>query len=362
MTEPAQDLLARTAELVDIFSESHHEQAIADHIESTLSGVSWLDVDRVGANVVARTQLGRRQRVILAGHTDTVPPNGNEHARLDGDVLWGLGAADMKSGVAVFLDLALALADPVVDVTYVFYECEEVASEFNGLSRLFRERPDLLAGDAAVLGEPTSGVVEAGCQGSLRVAVTLAGERAHIARPWMGRNAIHRLGRVLEELASYEERRPVIDGCEFRESLQAVAVEGGVAGNVVPDRATVAVSHRFAPDRAAQEAFSHVVELLGDSVLTELGDEVTQLDLSPAAPPSLDHPLLQSLVARSGAPARAKLGWTDVAFFAAHGVPATNFGPGDPTLAHTRDERVERASIDRVYGVLHALLTDPVAS
>lgn len=350
------DLLARCAELVDIPSVSRDEAAISDHIEAQLRGCGWLEVDRVGNNVVARTALGRGQRLVLAGHTDTVPANGNEGARIEGDTLWGLGAADMKAGVAVFLELALAVDEPAVDVTYVFYECEEIALEHNGLRILLAERPELLAGDAAILGEPTGARVEAGCQGTLRAAVTLAGERAHTARPWMGRNAIHRLGEVLRRLEAYDERRPVLDGCEYREAVQAVGVEGGVAGNVVPDRARLLVNHRFAPDRSPDEAVAHVRSLL-DGVLDEAGGDTFEiLDLAAAAAPGLDHPLLAGLVARAGAP-RAKLGWTDVSFFAAAGVPATNYGPGEPTLAHTRDERVERDQLEAVHATLLALLT-----
>jgi len=352
------DLLALTAQLVDIPSVSHHEQALADWVEARLRAVPWLTVDRVAANVVARTTLGRPQRLVIAGHLDTVPANGNEAARIEGDVLWGLGSADMKSGCAVALELAATLPEPAVDVTYVFYECEEVSQQYNGLKKLLAERPDLLHCDAAVLGEPTGATVEAGCQGVLRIDVTLVGERAHTARPWMGRNAIHRLGVLLDRVAAFPERRPVIDGCEFREALQAVSVHGGVAGNVVPDRAVVQLNHRFAPDRNADEAFAAVRDVLGDAVDEAAGDVVVVADASAPAPPSLDHPLLASLARRSGAPPRAKLGWTDVAFFAGRGIPATNFGPGDPTIAHTAGEHVRRDEIDRVYGTLLALLTD----
>jgi succinyl-diaminopimelate desuccinylase len=349
----AVDLLDRCAQLVDIPSVSHGEAAITDHLESLLADVPWLTVTRVAHNLVARTQLGRPQRLILAGHTDTVPPNGNERARLEGDVLWGLGSADMKSGVTVLLELARSVSDPAIDVTYVFYECEEVDSRHNGLNKLLTQRPDLLAGDAAVLAEPTDARIEAGCQGTLRARVTLGGRRAHTARPWMGRNAIHRLGTVLARLDGYEGRRPVLDGCEFREALQAVRVEGGVAGNVVPDRATVELNHRFAPDRTPAEAEAHVRELVG---ALEDGDAFELVDVAAPAPPGLAHPLLRALAERSGQPPAAKLGWTDVSFFAAAGVPATNFGPGDPTLAHTAEERVERGQLEAVFAALRSVL------
>jgi succinyl-diaminopimelate desuccinylase len=349
------DLLALTAHLVDIPSVSHHEAPLVDHLESELAGLRHLEVTRVGDNLVARTDLGRGVRVVLAGHTDTVPVNGNATARVEGDVLWGLGASDMKSGLAVMLDLARAVPQPAVDVTWVFYAGEEVAAEHNGLGHLFRDRPDLVAGDVAILGEPTSGEIEAGCQGTMRLEVTVTGARSHTARPWMGRNAVHRLGAVLRAVESFDERRPVLDGCEFREALQAVRVEGGVAANVVPDRAVVTVNHRFAPDRTAAEAEAGVRALLAP--VLEDGDEVRVVDLAPAAAPGLDHPVLAALRDRHRLPVRAKLGWTDVARFAEAGIPACNLGPGDATLAHTADERVDRAAIERTHAALLDVLT-----
>jgi succinyl-diaminopimelate desuccinylase len=344
------DLLALTAELVDIPSVSLDERAIADRLEAELRAVPWLTVDRVGDEVVARTTLGRAQRLLLVGHTDTVPVNENAGARIDGDVLHGLGSCDMKGGCAVFLELARTVDAPVHDVTYVFYTAEEIAADHSGLLRLFRERPDLLAGDAAVLGEPTGAAIEAGCQGTLRARATFTGARAHTARPWMGVNAIHRMGALLSTLEGYEARRPVIDGCEFREAVQAVAVDGGVAGNVVPDRASVTLNHRFAPDRDADAAIAHVRQL------ASMADEVEILDIAAGAPPALDHPLLARLARRREV--RAKLGWTDVARMYEHGIPACNFGPGDPTIAHTRDEHVHRSEIEAVHAALLDVLTN----
>jgi len=344
------DLLAFTAAQVAIPSVSHHERAVTDHLQSLLAPVPWLDLTRLGETLVARTQLGRRQRLVLAGHTDTVPPNGNETARVEGDVCWGLGSADMKAGVAVLAELARTVAEPAVDVTYVFYECEEVDSRFNGLERLFAERPDLMAGDAAVLAEPTGAHIEAGCQGTMRIEVTLHGERAHSARPWLGRNAVHRLAPVLAALDAWPGRRVTIDGCEFREALQAVVVRGGVAANVVPDRAVLTLNHRFAPDRTPAEAEAFVRSVVGEV------DGFEVVDMAPSAPPALGHGLLTALADAVAAPPRAKLGWTDVARFAARGVPATNFGPGDPNVAHSAGERVERAELDTVHRVLAALL------
>lgn len=349
------DLLALTATLVDIRSESHDEQAITDWIEHQLrTRAPWLTVDRVGNNLVARSTLGRSMRLVLAGHTDTVPIADNVPSRREGDVLWGCGTADMKSGLAVMLELACTVSDPVPDVTYVFYEAEEVAAEHNGLQRLFKERPDLLVGDVALLGEPTNGEIEAGCQGVLRFWLTLKGVRAHTARPWMGRNAIHRLGEVLALLDAWPGRDPEVDGCTYRESLQAVRIEGGIAGNVVPDAARVLIAHRFAPDRNSDEAMAAIMALLAPVI--EPDDEIAIDDISQAAQPGLSHPLLRALVEQNSLAVNAKLGWTDVARFAEHGVPATNYGPGDATLAHMRDERVERAPIERTFTALRGLL------
>ncbi|MCU0267682.1 MAG: succinyl-diaminopimelate desuccinylase [Acidimicrobiales bacterium] len=348
------DLLALTAELVDVASVSRHEQAITAWLEQRLRSVPWLRVERVGDNLVARTELGRPLRLILAGHTDTVAPDGNERARVEGDRLWGLGASDMKGGLAVMLAAAEAVSDPAVDVTYVFYAREEIAAVENGLRELAETRPDLLVGDAALLGEPTGGAIEAGCQGTMRLRVVLRGARAHTARPWMGRNAIHRLAGLVDVLASYEERRPVVQGCAFREALQAVSVSGGVGGNVVPDEVEIVLNHRFAPDRSAAQAEAHVRDLLAPFL--EPGDVVEVVDLADGAWPGLDHPLLRTLVERHGLRVTAKLGWTDVARFAALGIPATNLGPGDATVAHTAGEHLDRAPLEAVYAAVVDLL------
>jgi succinyl-diaminopimelate desuccinylase len=348
------DLMARTAELVAIPSVSLDEGALGDHVVQQLP-TDRLAVTTDGGNVIARTELGRPRRVVLAGHLDTVPPNGNAVPRIDGDVLRGLGAVDMKGGLAVMLELAQRVPEPAVDVTWLFYVAEEIAEEHNGLRYLAQRRPDLLRGDLAIVGEPTGGAIEAGCQGSMRVDVTLRGQRAHTARPWMGRNAIHRAGRLLTILDGYEARRPVIEGCEFREAVQAVRIEGGVAGNVVPDEVTVTVNLRYAPDRTAGEAAAGLRALVDEVVGWD--DEVKVVADAGAALPATNHPLVQALRDRHGLGVRAKLGWTDVARFAALGVPAVNFGPGEPTLAHTADERVERASLESVYAALEDLLT-----
>ena len=335
-------------------SESRDEGPITDWFEAELRAVAGLDVTRVGDNVVARTDLGRATRLVLAGHTDTVPAHGNAEPRITGDTLWGLGSTDMKGGLAIMLDMARTVTAPAVDVTYVFYAREEIGAAESGLEEVFVARPDLMVGDVALLGEPTTAVIEAGCQGTMRLVVTLNGARAHTARAWMGRNAIHRLGEVLGRVADAEWRRPVIDGCEYREALQAVGIEGGVANNVVPDRATVTLNHRFAPDRTPDEAEA-VVRAIVDPAL-EQGDLVERVDSAPAAAPGLDHPLLAALIERNGLEVRAKLGWTDVARFSSRGIPAANFGPGEATIAHTAEERLDREPLERTAVALRDLL------
>jgi succinyl-diaminopimelate desuccinylase len=311
----------------------------------------------VGDNVVARTFLGREHRLVLAGHLDTVPPGTGADPLINGDTVWGVGASDMKGGLAVMLDLATTVPEPAVDVTWCFYAREEISRNLSGLFELWERRPELLAGDAAILGEPTLGLVEAGCQGTMRVQITLGGVRAHTARPFTGRNAIHRLAPLLQSVADWPPREVVLDGCTYTEQLQVVSVEGGVAANVVPDEARVTLNHRYAPDRTEVEAQAFLHELLDPLLELDDGDTWELLDAGDGAPPSLDHPLLKSLVEKSGAAPKAKVGWTDVASFWAHGVPAANFGPGDPLLAHHPDERVTRPQLERVREVLVALLT-----
>jgi succinyl-diaminopimelate desuccinylase len=332
------DAGALTAWLVDVPSVSGDEQQLADAIEAAVRSLPHLTVHRDGNAVVARTTLGRQERVVLAGHIDTVPIAGNVPSHTERELLYGCGSCDMKSGVAVALRLASLLPGPARDVTYVFYDCEEVEAERNGLLRLSRNSPDLLAADLAVLMEPTGGVVEGGCQGTMRAEVTAHGERAHSARAWRGRNAIHEAGRILQVLREYTAREPEVEGLTYREGLNAVGISGGVAGNVIPDECVVTVNFRFAPDRSAGQAADHVRSVLR-------GWDVTVTDSAPAARPGLTHPAAASLLAAVGGSPRAKLGWTDVARFSELGMPALNYGPGDPELAHSRGEHVELAQI-----------------
>jgi succinyl-diaminopimelate desuccinylase len=357
MSAIGEALMARTAELVNVASVSRAESDLADLVLAELRDMPGLSLERVGDNVVASTVHGATTRVLFGGHLDTVPPSGNERAHREGPRLSGVGAADMKGGLAVMLALANTAAARDCDTTFVFYAREEIARKESGLLELHNAIPAALDCDVALLLEPTGAVVEAGCQGSLRVEIALGGTKAHSARPWTGRNAIHRLGAVIDRIAEFGEHRPMIDGCEYRESLQAVGISGGGVGNVVPDAATVLVNYRFAPDKSVDEA---IASLKGrfDGILEEStrSDRFTVIDAAPPAPPSLHNAVLEQLVANSGAPPRAKLAWTDVAFFSERGIPAANFGPGDPLIAHHADEFVVEADLVRVFEVLDAVL------
>jgi succinyl-diaminopimelate desuccinylase len=347
------DPVELTAALVDIPSESRDEARIADEVETALRDqTSGFEIIRNGNAVLARTALGRSSRVLLAGHLDTVPAADNLPSRIENGELHGCGTSDMKSGDAVFLHLAATVTEPAHDLTLVFYDCEEIESAANGLGRLERELPDWLTADVAILGEPTGGFIEAGCQGTLRVVVSATGTRAHSARSWLGDNAIHKLGAVLDRLAGYAPRSVDIDGCVYREGLSAVRIDGGIAGNVIPDAASVTVNFRFAPDRSPDAALRHVHEVLdGLDVSIELTDSAA------GALPGLSAPAARSLVDAAGGQVRAKYGWTDVSRFAARGIPALNYGPGDPNLAHKRDERVAVGEITAAVAMLRSYLS-----
>jgi succinyl-diaminopimelate desuccinylase len=341
---------ALTARIVDVESVSGSEKPLADAIEAALRRLPHLTVHRDGNAVVARTGLGRDRRVVLAGHIDTVPVAANLPSRLERDVLYGCGSCDMKSGVAVQLHLAAMVPEPNQDVTYVFYDCEEVEAERNGLLRISRDRPELLAGDLAVLMEPTGGVVEGGCQGTLQAKILARGKRAHSGRSWLGVNAIHEAGQIIDVLRAHQAAEPEVDGLTYHEGLNAVRISGGVAGNVIPDECVVSVNFRFAPNRSADQAQDYVRQLFA-------GWEVTVTDVAGGARPGLTEPAAAAFVAAVGGAPRAKLGWTDVARFASLGIPAVNYGPGDPQLAHRPDEHVEIASITDCEAKMRAWLT-----
>ena len=344
------DPVALTQAIVDVASVSGTEKELADLVESALSREPHLTVTRDGDAVVARTDLGRERRVLVAGHIDTVPIADNLPSRREGDLLHGCGTCDMKGGDAVILHLAATVPAPSYDVTWVLYDNEEVESARNGLGRLARNAPGLLQADLAILMEPTSAQVEAGCQGTLRAEVALRGRRSHSARGWLGDNAIHRAAPVLQRLVDYRARDVDIDGCVYKEGLNAVGVSGGVAGNVVPDEAVVVVNLRYAPDRSEAQAEEHVREVFA-------GYDVTVTDNAGGALPGLSQPAAAHFVEAVGVTPVAKYGWTDVARFSALGIPAVNYGPGDPNLAHTREEHVDVREITRCADLLRGYLT-----
>ena len=342
--------------ICDIPSVSGDEHALADQIEQSLAGLSHLEVIRHGNTIAARTALGRAQRVVIAGHIDTVPINRNVPTRLievGGEPhLWGRGTVDMKAGVAVQLKLAAELVAPAVDITWMWYDNEEVDASRNGLGLLHAAHPELFHGDFAILGEPSDGLIEGGCNGTLRAVVRTRGVRAHSARSWVGENAIHAAAPVLARLAEYEPRQVAVDGLVYREGLNAVAIRGGIAGNVIPDACEIEINYRFAPSASPEEAEAHVRSVFE-------GFEVEIADAAPGARPGLDAPIAQQFLAAVGSAPKPKYGWTDVARFSALGIPAVNYGPGDPHLAHHDEERVPLAQIDAVERGLRAWLSGP---
>ena len=339
------DVVTLTQQLVDIESVSHHEQEIADAVEAALGTLGHLTLTRRGHTVVARTDLGRGERVVIAGHLDTVPLNANLPSRLEDGILHGLGSCDMKGGDAVMLKLAADVVDPNRDLTFVFYEAEEVDSLHNGLRKLTESDPELLEADFAILMEPSNASIEAGCQGTMRVDVRTTGERSHSARSWMGVNAIHLAAPVLARLDDYVAREPEIDGLTYHEGLNATGIRGGVAGNVIPDECVVEVNFRFAPDRSEADAEAFVRDFFE-------GYDVNVTDMAAGALPGLDLPAAKAFVDAVGGEAAPKFGWTDVAQFTKPGIPAVNFGPGDPMFAHKQDEHVPTEHIERCERIL----------
>lgn len=347
--DPRAPLGELLANIVDVESVSGNERQLADLIVEALD-LPHLKLHRDGDCIVARTESGRNQRVVVAGHLDTVPVAGNLPSRLVDDVLWGRGTVDMKGGIAVMVALAATLTDPNRDVTWIFYDHEEVEATKNGLGRLARNSPELIHADFAVLMEPTSAQIEGGCQGTVRVVFEADGVAAHSARSWMGVNAIHALAEPLAVLAGYQPKEVVVDGLTYREGLNAVEISGGMAKNVIPPQAKLTVNYRFAPDKTTDDALGHLREVFGRDFLVE--------DVSPAARPGLDRPLVQEFVTAVGVLARPKYGWTDVARFSELGIPAVNYGPGDPSLAHRDDERCPLSDLESCFSGLNAWLSE----
>lgn len=372
------DALSLTRQMIDIPSVSGQEGPLADAVEAAARSAGFgtvpaLEILRDGDAVCARTRLGLPQRVVLAGHLDTVPIADNVPGRTeirDGvDVVWGRGSVDMLGGCAAALALACEVGPLIAagehaaltaDVTWIFYDHEEVASHLNGLGRIERNHPQWLAGDLALLGEPTAAHVEGGCNGTLRVIARFPGRAAHSARAWMGVNAIHAMAPVIERIADYGNPVELVDGLEFRESLSVVRVEGGIANNVIPEAASMTVNYRFAPSKRADDALAWV-----RSLFVGTGATIEVDDLCEGARPGADSPVAERfltvarrIAAEQGTELRlsAKVGWTDVARFTQVGVPAMNFGPGDPLLAHTRDEHAPVSDIVRVHDTLRAFV------
>ncbi len=352
-----------TGRLCAIESVSGNETVLADAVVAVLERISAgpgpdLEILRDGDTVIARTNLGLAERIVVAGHLDTVPVEDNlppVRTHMSGDeypddeVIWGRGACDMKAGVAMQLSTAAALTNPNRDVTWVFYDHEEVDASLNGLGRVSRDHPDWLAGDFAILGEPSNASVEGGCNGTIRVDVTTTGVRAHSARAFMGVNAIHAAAEILTRLAEFETGTVTVDGLDYRESLSAVNIRGGVAGNVVPDECVVSVNYRFAPSKSAAEAESFLRELF-------TGFDVVVTDAAEGARPGLDRAIAQDFIDTLGLSPAPKLGWTDVSRFSALGVPAVNFGPGNPLYAHKSDEHVRVTEVDQATATLRSYL------
>ncbi|MEY3495885.1 MAG: succinyl-diaminopimelate desuccinylase [Candidatus Nanopelagicales bacterium] len=345
-----QELSKLTLDLVNISSVSKDEKSIADSIAEALKKYSHLKITRVNNSIVAQTNFGNKQRVVIAGHIDTVPANNNFPGKINNSEVIGLGSVDMKSGIAVALKLASEITSSNYDVTYLFYESEEIETKFNGLELITKQQKDLLDCDFAILMEPTNGILEVGCQGSLRFEVSTSGKRSHSARWWNGENAIHKTNKILEILNNYKSREPEIDGHKFREGLQAVKVNGGIAGNVVPDSVTISINHRFAPDTSIDQATQNMKTLFKDF-------NFQLVDAANAAPTGLSNPLIKEFVSNIGKNVAPKFGWTDVARFANAGIPAINFGPGDPNLAHHPEEKVLISQINDVYESLKNWLT-----
>ncbi|WEV73249.1 succinyl-diaminopimelate desuccinylase [Bifidobacterium sp. ESL0790] len=373
--------------LMEVRSVSDEETALADQVEAFLRGFAHLTVHRLGDTIVASTNLGRSKRVVLAGHLDTVPiidnfppvwlEPGDPRIREDvaskhpGErVMFGRGATDMKASDAVMLYLAATLTDPQYDLTYVFYDHEEVVAEKNGLGKVAAAHPEWIQGDFAIIGEPTDCGIEGGCNGTMRFDVITHGVAAHSARAWMGVNAIHKAAGILDRLAAYEPKDVTVDGLVYREGVNATLISGGKGTNVIPDECRVHVNYRFAPDKNLPEAKALMI---GADAGAELGNgehkatggmfegfDIEMKDESPSARPGMDAPLAVSLARlverKTGRKPLAKLGWTDVARFSAIGVPAVNLGAGSPLLAHKADEQLPESDLTLMAGILEEWL------
>jgi succinyl-diaminopimelate desuccinylase len=346
------DALGQLAlDLVNIPSVSRHEQRLTAWIAERVAALPHLRVAHRQEDAIAFGPPGRPD-VVLAGHSDTVPEQGNLPGRLEDGQVHGLGAADMKGSLAVMLALAAELdrLAPRVRPLFVVFGREELPAEESVLEGLFTSCPAILEARLAVMMEPTANRLEAGCLGNIKAALEFRGVAAHSARPWLGVNAIHEAVRGLRQVVDVEPHEVVLNGLTFREVVSVTEIAGGVANNVIPDRVVCGLNFRYAGHRSPAGAEARLRELVGPA------GELRVLSNSPSAPVAVDNPLLRRLREAGDLPVEPKQAWTPVAEFAAHGLDAVNFGPGDPRLAHRRDERVSVDAMSATLAVLRRFL------
>ena len=349
------DVVSLTEQLVDIESVSRNEEAIADAVQAALEPLPHLTVTRHGHTVVARTDLGRSERVVIAGHLDTVPVNDNFPSRREGDLLHGLGTCDMKGGDAVILRMAATVPEPVRDVTYILYEAEEIDAEFNGLHLLAQSDPDLMVADFAILMEPSNAVVEAGCQGTMRVDVRTTGERAHSARG-LARGQRDPRGRGGAAPAQRVRRPPP--------GHRRAGVPRGAERGLHPRRGgRQRAARTSASSRSTSASRPTARRAQAEAYVRDFFDgfDVRVTDTSPGRCRAWTARRRKAFIEAVGGEVNPKFGWTDVARFTALGVPAVNFGPGDPMLAHKQEEHVPVEQIERCESQLRAWLTGTTA-
>ncbi|HVR33556.1 MAG TPA: succinyl-diaminopimelate desuccinylase [Acidimicrobiia bacterium] len=346
-------LVETAAWLVDIPSVTGDETAIVEAVAGRLEG---MDEHRIGRSLVVGRPTGGPM-ILLVGHLDTVPYQGQGPATIVDGKLHGLGAADMKGGLAVIIHLLEdrdVVAGPY-SVVGIFYDGEEGPADGNGLGPLLDGTGWLTDAEFAVVLEPSDGQIQVGCNGSINAAVTFSGRSSHSARPWWGENAVTKAGEWLAEMHLREPEPHFIDGLEYREVMSVTMAAGGIARNVIPDRFELNLNYRFSPDRSVDDAIAVVHQAATGA------DSVDIVDVAPAGPVSVSHPFVGRLAAAAGAELAAKQGWTDVARLGEYGIPAVNFGPGQASEAHQRDEYVAMSQIEETFTALRRALTeDPV--
>ncbi len=319
-------------------------EAVAERVGRTpLAG----PIRRYGNSIVVPLLRGTgKAHVVLAGHLDVVRTVHDGPPRVEGEKLYGAGSADMKSGLALMLDLAERRERPNVDVTLVFYAREEGPFAENELGPVLAQDPELTQADFAIALEPSDNKLQLGCGGSLHATVTFQGRTAHSARPWQGENALHKAAGLLARLGALEPASELVDGFEWKNVISATMATGGRARNVVPDRFELNLNHRFGPNTSLEQAQANVTRLVAGEA------EVAFPDLAPSAPPSRHHPLVAALADSGVLAVEAKQAWTDVARFHAAGVPAANFGPGTNAQAHQRNEWTFIPALETGRGIL----------